>query len=61
MSINAKKTVMTVQSFALKTGILVNGTALEVVDSFSYLGSSVSNNLSLEYPQWQVYYNVGEA
>ncbi|XP_063382206.1 uncharacterized protein LOC134668695 [Cydia fagiglandana] len=48
MSINAKKTVVLVQGSAETPKILVDGTALEVVNKFCYLGSTVSNNLSLD-------------
>lgn len=48
MSINAKMTVVLVQGNAETSRILVDGTALEVINKFCYLGSTVSNNLTLD-------------
>ncbi|XP_045448721.1 uncharacterized protein LOC123657186 [Melitaea cinxia] len=48
MSINPKKTVVLAQGSAEIPAIMLDSTALQVVDRFCYLGSTVSNNLSLE-------------
>lgn len=48
MSINAKKTVVMAQGLNKKPKILLDGTPLDVVDQFCYLGSNVSSNLSLD-------------
>lgn len=48
MSINAKKTVVLAQGSIEPPVILLADKPLEVVDQFCYLGSTVSNNLSLD-------------
>ncbi|XP_063892975.1 uncharacterized protein LOC135117521 [Helicoverpa armigera] len=47
MSINPKKTVVLAQGASTTPAISLDGAPLEVVDKFSYLGSTVSNNLLL--------------
>ncbi|XP_045449679.1 uncharacterized protein LOC123658286 [Melitaea cinxia] len=48
MMINAKKTVVMVQGSTKIPKITLDGVPLAVVNKFAYLGSTVSNNLSLD-------------
>ncbi|XP_045457359.1 uncharacterized protein LOC123667510 [Melitaea cinxia] len=48
MSINATKTVILAQGYTYQPSILLEGEPLKVVDKFCYLGSTVSNNLSID-------------
>jgi hypothetical protein len=48
MTISLKKTVVMAQPASLSPVILIDGSKLEVVDKFTYLGSTVSNSNSLD-------------
>ncbi|CAG4979837.1 unnamed protein product [Colias eurytheme] len=47
MSINTKKTVVLVQGPTDRPTFLLDGTPLQLVDKFGYLGSTVTSNLSM--------------
>lgn len=47
MSINPKETAVLVQGTSAYPMILLDSTLLELVDEFCYIGSIVTNNLSL--------------
>lgn len=48
LTISIKKTVVLCQGVSQKPTILLNETPLEVVDKFCYLGSTITDNLSLD-------------
>jgi len=48
MTISLKKTVVMAQPTSLSPSIFIDGTKLEVVDKFTYLGSTVTSSASLD-------------
>jgi hypothetical protein len=58
MSINARKTVVLAQGYAVTPKIVLDGTPLESVDKFCYLGSTVTSNLS---PDAEIDVRIGKA